>query len=282
MKMNSLRGMFASLLCLAVLCACAAKAPTWQEQYDLGMRYLTEGNYDEAIVAFTAAIEIDPKRAEAYEKLSEAYLATGDTTAARRALEDGIAATGAEQLQTALDRLPEDRGQSDEQPMPTTEEESYDFEAVVSAEDLDVQGENLSVSIQGSRSATITISGIDVQNSYLTNLSTSDKNAEEYMWGVKMLGAQGGFQVATACWAFEPGRNESKTADEMQHSVWLDTGDVWKMIGDAAMSHTDHSITWSFTVPEEYTFDFAGVERYEVETFNISSNSRLHRVYTLR
>ena len=25
------------------------KAPTWQEQYDLGMRYLSEGNYEEAL-----------------------------------------------------------------------------------------------------------------------------------------------------------------------------------------------------------------------------------------
>lgn len=30
---------------------------TWQEQYDLGLRYLSEGNYEEAIIAFTAAIE---------------------------------------------------------------------------------------------------------------------------------------------------------------------------------------------------------------------------------
>ena len=39
---------------------------TWQEQYDLGVRYLAEGNYEEAIIAFTAAIEIDPNRVEAY------------------------------------------------------------------------------------------------------------------------------------------------------------------------------------------------------------------------
>lgn len=50
------------------LCACAREnvGSTWQEQYDLGVRYLSEGNYEEAIIAFTAAIEIDPKRAETY------------------------------------------------------------------------------------------------------------------------------------------------------------------------------------------------------------------------
>lgn len=69
------------LLVLALLLgltACGEKAPTWQEQYDLGVRYLSEGNYEEAILAFTAAIEIDPKRAEAYIGRGEAYQLNGD------------------------------------------------------------------------------------------------------------------------------------------------------------------------------------------------------------
>lgn len=70
------------------------KSPTWQEQYDLGIRYLSEGNYEEAIIAFTAAIDIDPKRPEAYQKAAEAYEAIGDSEAAREILEKGYAATG--------------------------------------------------------------------------------------------------------------------------------------------------------------------------------------------
>ena len=38
----------------------------WQEQYDLGMSYLEEGDYEQAIVAFTAAIELDPKQMDTY------------------------------------------------------------------------------------------------------------------------------------------------------------------------------------------------------------------------
>lgn len=38
----------------------ADEAPDWQTKYDLGVRYLSEGKYEEAILAFTAAIEIDP------------------------------------------------------------------------------------------------------------------------------------------------------------------------------------------------------------------------------
>lgn len=51
----------------------------WQEQYNLGMRYLEEGNYEQAIVAFTAAIEIDPKQAVIYIGRAQAYIRSGET-----------------------------------------------------------------------------------------------------------------------------------------------------------------------------------------------------------
>lgn len=64
------------MLMLVILSACGQGAQTtWQEQYDLGVRYLSEGNYEEAIIAFTAAIEIDPKRPEAFIGRGDAYLA---------------------------------------------------------------------------------------------------------------------------------------------------------------------------------------------------------------
>ena len=58
-------------------------AAAWQEQYDLGVKYLSEGNYEEAVIAFTAAIEIDPKRYEAYEGRGDAYWAQEDAASAQ-------------------------------------------------------------------------------------------------------------------------------------------------------------------------------------------------------
>ena len=71
-----------------LLCSCGQpntivekdnNTPTWQEQYDLGVRYLSKGNYEEAIIAFTAAIEIDPKHAPAYVGRGDAYVSSGET-----------------------------------------------------------------------------------------------------------------------------------------------------------------------------------------------------------
>ena len=75
------------VLALLVPAGCGTGVPTWQEQYDLGMKYLTEGNYEEAIVAFTAAIELDPKRPEAYLALSELYHLLGEEEKAIEILE---------------------------------------------------------------------------------------------------------------------------------------------------------------------------------------------------
>jgi antitoxin component YwqK of YwqJK toxin-antitoxin module len=95
------------ILTLALLLtACGKKAPTWQEQYDLGIRYLSEGNYREAILAFTAAISIDPKQEQVYLALSEAYTAAGDTEKAAETLRQAIAEVGGtEQLTVLLESL---------------------------------------------------------------------------------------------------------------------------------------------------------------------------------
>ncbi len=59
------------------------------------MHYLFEGNYEEAILAFTTAIEIDTKRAEAYMSRGNAYIGSGETeenlTAAQTDYEQAIA-----------------------------------------------------------------------------------------------------------------------------------------------------------------------------------------------
>jgi Thioredoxin domain-containing protein len=81
------------LLCLLLLPACGqqsippvAVTDTWQEQYDLGLRYLSEGKYEEAILAFTAAIEIDPKQVTAHVGLGDAYVELENFTTAEAVL----------------------------------------------------------------------------------------------------------------------------------------------------------------------------------------------------
>lgn len=75
--MKRLKVVFVCVFML-LLGACGQSELTWQEHYDLGMQYLMEGNYEEAILSFTVAIEIDPKLAKAYIGRGDAYVLWGE------------------------------------------------------------------------------------------------------------------------------------------------------------------------------------------------------------
>ena len=99
------RGISLLLIIILLLSSCG-RTPTWQEQYDLGVRYLSEGNYEEAIIAFTAAIEINPNRAEAYLKLADTYVSLGDFESALSLLQTGIERVNTpDNLMQALNKL---------------------------------------------------------------------------------------------------------------------------------------------------------------------------------
>lgn len=94
------------LLLTLLLAACAKEVVavvTWQDQFDLGMKYLQENNYEEAILAFTAAIEIDPKQIDPYLQLVEVYLATGDREKAEEIRKQGFEATEDVRLEAPID-----------------------------------------------------------------------------------------------------------------------------------------------------------------------------------
>lgn len=102
--MKRVTALFIALILMVGLCACSKKVeePTWQEQYDLGVRYLSEGNYQEAIIAFEAAITIDPQQADGYIHLAEAYMHTNDFENATRIVNQGVEACGESDYFTLL------------------------------------------------------------------------------------------------------------------------------------------------------------------------------------
>lgn len=77
MKKKTVRiaGLLLAMLLLSTsLYGCGGKAPlTLEGQLDLGMRYLNELDYENAVTAFTAAIEIDPGNTQGYAGLYTAH-----------------------------------------------------------------------------------------------------------------------------------------------------------------------------------------------------------------
>lgn len=72
---------------------------------DLGQKYLDELDYENAIVAYVMALEIDPRCEEAYLALAEVYIAMGSSDQAMQILEEGYAQTGSEEIARKLEEL---------------------------------------------------------------------------------------------------------------------------------------------------------------------------------
>ena len=70
-----------------------------------------------------------------------------------------------------------------------------------------VEGENLSISVAGSNDVTVTVSGLDIRDSYPVNRSTTGKDMMEYGWHVTLHG-EDTYRIGTSSWAFDPGNTE--------------------------------------------------------------------------
>lgn len=68
------------------------------EQLEAGNKYLIEGNYEAAVVAFNKVIEIDPKIFEAYKKCAESYKEMDDFQNAIAVMENGVDVIGEDNL----------------------------------------------------------------------------------------------------------------------------------------------------------------------------------------
>ena len=58
-------GIVTAVALISVLVGCAGGQKTPQEYYDMGIRYLSEGDYEEAVLVFSALLEIEPNHVQA-------------------------------------------------------------------------------------------------------------------------------------------------------------------------------------------------------------------------
>jgi len=90
--MKKLISLILSLVLVLSFTACGDKAGAgWQEHYDLGIKYVNEEKYEEAVLAFLKALEIDPTQQAVYIALAEVYARQGNYTAAQEILDKAIA-----------------------------------------------------------------------------------------------------------------------------------------------------------------------------------------------
>ncbi|MCM1044741.1 MAG: tetratricopeptide repeat protein [Candidatus Gastranaerophilales bacterium] len=76
-----------------------------QEQLDLGAKYLEEMDYEQALVAFHAVLEIEPRNADAYLGIVEVYIRMNDFESALEYAKEGYEVTEDERLKEKIDMI---------------------------------------------------------------------------------------------------------------------------------------------------------------------------------
>jgi thioredoxin-like negative regulator of GroEL len=76
-----------------------------QEQLKLGTRYLEDMDYDQALVAFGTALDIDPMNADAYLGIVEVYIRINEFEKALEVAKEGYEVTGDERLKEKMDMI---------------------------------------------------------------------------------------------------------------------------------------------------------------------------------
>ena len=90
-----------SVSALLLICVCVAvffllgsneseAAKAFNEKIQAGDKYVESMEYDSAVDAFRAAIDIEPKKEEGYEKLAEVYIKQGEYQEAEETLKEGL------------------------------------------------------------------------------------------------------------------------------------------------------------------------------------------------
>ncbi|MEQ8174786.1 MAG: tetratricopeptide repeat protein [Syntrophomonadaceae bacterium] len=85
-----------------------------QDKLDLAVKYLSENDYEKAILAFNDAIKIDPKEVKAYQGLARVYTIKGDYDNAKSTYDKGLTSVAQEKkstLQLGLGGMYIDQGQ---------------------------------------------------------------------------------------------------------------------------------------------------------------------------
>ena len=235
--MKQISSLFVAVILLLSLCACTQSAEEqWQEQYDLGVRYLSEGNYEEAIIAFTAAIEIDPKRADGYIGLADVYIALDDIEKAVEVLELAINNVGSGTLiQNKIDEI------SHRDPI-IISSVTYDRELVG-----DINGTPATISVQYSCPDDKTyFLSIDItkDGEYVCNLRPSDVSAS--YWAVS---GSGSINVETRLLLFETnGEGFQISASMMEVDSHSEYGEVYSTFFRASYSIDENF--FGVSVPE--------------------------------
>ncbi|WP_020225057.1 tetratricopeptide repeat protein [Holdemania massiliensis] len=93
------------IISLSLLACSAENKGDVSSQYNLGIKYVNEGNYEEAILAFEEAINIEPKNSDLYLNIADILIRKNLFEEAETILERGYKETKSKEIKEKLDEF---------------------------------------------------------------------------------------------------------------------------------------------------------------------------------
>ena len=110
MKRIKLTAVLIIALCICALIICTACMRGEKTLLILGEKYLDDLEYEKAVFVFEQSIKSEPRSAQGYIGLYNAYIAMGESNSAKEALETGYKNTNSEEIKKLLDEFYADPG----------------------------------------------------------------------------------------------------------------------------------------------------------------------------
>ena len=187
-KKNIIIILLAALLVLGVGTAVTAFAVTHSPSYQvshglkLAERYLSEQNYQQAVIEFLNVLEIEPMNVDAYLGLADAYIGLGEIDKAIEILQEGLDRTGDDRIRAKLNELlkpqkPEPEPEPDPAPEPEPPVSSVSSSSSVPESSSSLTSSSISSSTSTTSSSPSNSSTITTSSSTSTSTSTSTSSS---------------------------------------------------------------------------------------------------------
>lgn len=255
---------------------------SYNRQVSLGMKYLGNLEYEQAVACFERAIQIDPKTPEPYIELAKVYVAMEEPEKAIEVLQQAVAQLPEEQTTGIVALYSEIKQENNlDVEIEVWENTSEEISASVkrTEEGILATADGLEAKIFLNGDVYLTLSDIEISDTYLAN--KAPKGELEYMWKLTIETSLGSFGVVTR-WSSDGSGEKEISLSDMESSLLVYVLGNETRVADSGLSFTSDSLMWAFSTIDNLPLDKITVSGCKVEVFDSQGKTHFERKYIVK
>ena len=161
--------------------------------------------------------------------------------------------------------------------------EEISFTTKAEGDMFTLSGEFLDVSVQDDKKVTITVSGLQMKDTYIVNTTSEETGIASYHWGVELADGKNSYRVETDSRMEDSEQKGALAPNNLNHEIIRRVTETQydQIRGvDIEMTYSADSITWNYTMNSQMPFDFQNIEKVSVIVGDASLDLNMWRIYT--